>query len=75
MAAGDIGSRDGTVYCLYTTDGDVKWRSEAIGDYVSSSPAYNDQRIYIGATGGFFGDSGVYCLSASDGAILWQYTY
>jgi len=70
-----VGSRDGTVYCLYADDGSGKWQSGVLGDYVASSPAYHEGRVYVGATGAFTGDSGVYCLDAADGDTLWRYTY
>jgi outer membrane protein assembly factor BamB len=74
-----VGSRDGNVYCLDTSDGSVKWNATlTTGGYIVSSPAYWDGRIYIGATGTAFGSSDsscVYCLDADEGGIHWRHTY
>jgi len=43
--------------------------SDHMGDYVEPSPAVVDGKVYVGSD-----DRNVYCLDASTGAKLWNYT-
>jgi len=61
------------VYCLDAVgngDGttDMIW-SYQLDDWVQSSPAIYDGKVYIGSH-----DHNVYCLDATDGSFIWSYT-
>jgi outer membrane protein assembly factor BamB len=61
-----VGSLDGKVYCLSTSDGDVKWTYTTEGP-IGGSPAYADGTIYITST-----DTYLYALAASNGNLKWK---
>jgi outer membrane protein assembly factor BamB len=64
-------AKDGTVYALDRTTGDVLWESE-VGAGVSS-PAVVGDTVYVG--GGTFAASGrVVALDAADGSEKWSFT-
>lgn len=70
-----VGSRDGYVYSLNSSNGGLIWKYK-LGDYLrgegwglpDSSPAVADGRVYIGS-----GDNCTYCLDASTGSFVWRY--
>ncbi len=72
-----VGAPDGYLYCIHISEsgntvGSVKW-STPLGDYVRSSPAVSEGRVFVGATGG--GDSNkVLALDAADGDTLWYWS-
>jgi outer membrane protein assembly factor BamB len=73
-----VGAGDGRAYRICTVaphQGEVLWESDVLGDYITSSPAIADERVFIGATTRPEDTSGVYCLSEKTGDIIWQYEY
>ena len=55
-----------TVFALNAGTGDLVWSYQA-GGRVDSPPTWHAGRIYFGSADGF-----VYCLSASDGQLVWR---
>jgi outer membrane protein assembly factor BamB len=74
-----IGSDGGIAYCLNASDGSEIWnytiqaatraRQGAGGPAIGSSMAVTDGYVYFGCY-----DRNVYCLDASTGAKIWNYT-
>ncbi len=62
-----VGSGDGDVYALNTSNGAAIWKY-ATGVEVESSPAVANGVVYVGSDGGY-----VYALTASTGALIWKY--
>ena len=62
-----VGSGDGNVYALNTSNGTVIWKY-ATGVEVESSPAVANGVVYVGSDGG-----NVYALNAGTGALIWKY--
>ncbi|MCJ7572003.1 MAG: PQQ-binding-like beta-propeller repeat protein [Candidatus Thermoplasmatota archaeon] len=60
----------GFVYCLDAITGDVLWNYETNANYMDSSPAVVDGKVYVGAGSN---DGQVYCLDASNGDEIWKY--
>jgi len=60
----------GFVYCLDVITGDVLWNYETNANYMDSSPAVVDGKVYVGAGSN---DGHVYCLDASTGSEIWKY--
>jgi len=58
----------GDIYCLDAMDGSTLWMFET-GDWVESSPAVVDGRVYAGSN-----DNNVYCLDANDGTEIWRFS-
>ena len=56
-----------TVHALDHASGQPAWHFIA-GGRVDSPPTYWQERVYFGSQ-----DGSVYCLRASDGALVWQY--
>lgn len=74
-----VGARNGYLYRLDASDGDTLWTRQ-LGEAIWSSPAYADDKLFIGSYGTVnetFGSdsSGVYCVDEDDGTILWHYHY
>jgi outer membrane protein assembly factor BamB len=63
-----VGSIDGAVYCLNSSNGELDWYYPT-GSVVESSPAICNGIVYIGSY-----DDNVYALNATNGAKLWNYT-
>ena len=65
---------NGAVYCLDAVTGKELWKNQAkkFASVDASSPAIVDGRIYIGAIGLPFIQSGIRCLDATDGSIIWS---
>jgi outer membrane protein assembly factor BamB len=61
-----VGALDGKVYCLSTSDGNVKW-TYSTGGPVVGSPAYSNGVVYITST-----DTYLYALNAADGTLKWK---
>jgi outer membrane protein assembly factor BamB len=61
-----VGSLDGKVYCLRTTDGRVLYTYTTNGP-IFGSPAYYNYTIYIASTDGW-----LYALSSSDLSLRWR---
>ena len=55
-----------TVFALSAETGDLAWSYQA-GGPVDSPPTWYAGRVYFGSADGF-----VYCLSASDGQLVWR---
>ena len=51
-----VGSSDGKICCLYSTDGSEIW-TYTTGDYIRSSPAVADGKVFVGSN-----DGKIYCL-------------
>ena len=69
IAVGDsvfLGSTDECVYALNGATGAVQWKYYA-GAAFRSAPAYWNGRVLAGCDDGW-----LYCLSASDGKLLWR---
>ena len=72
------GADDGYIYCINATTGAQIWKKDAGGLKTNiifpqewqprSSPIVVGNRLYVGAL-----DGKVYCLSTSDGDVLWTY--
>jgi outer membrane protein assembly factor BamB len=67
-----VGSADGSLYALHTSNGSIAWKF-GTGGPITSSPAVFTQKngtltIYIGS-----GDTNVYAVRASDGHRLWAF--
>src|SRR4030043_1951449 len=56
------------VYALDETTGVEIWSSISFPNALTTTPTYNDGRIYVGASSGY-----MYCLNATTGAKLWEY--
>jgi outer membrane protein assembly factor BamB len=70
IAVGDrawMGTADGAVVCVVTTDGSERWRF-ATGGRIWSAPSWAQGRIYAGSADGW-----LYCLSADSGALIWRF--
>ncbi len=62
-----VAQRDrNTVHAIRTTNGERIWQFTA-GGTVDSPPTIDRGRVYFGSA-----DGSVYCLRASDGALLWR---
>lgn len=61
----------GFVYCLNATTGTVFWTYTTNAQYMDSSPAVVDGKVYIGAGKN---DGHVYCLDATTGSEIWNYS-
>ena len=63
-----LGSRDGSLYCLYKETGKLKWKKQLglLADVVSQ-PLILGNRVYAGCF-----DGCLYCLDARSGAMLWS---
>ena len=62
-----VGSNDGKVFALKTSNGAVLWSYQS-GGAVYSSPAVADGMVYFGSW-----DKYVYALNALTGAVLWTF--
>ncbi len=62
----------GEIFCLNASTGNLLW-NKTLGDFLYSSPAIADGKIYINSMKywGLHGD--VYCLDTASGDIIWQY--
>ncbi len=56
------------VVCMDTDSGETKW-SFTTGARVDSPPTYFRGAVFFGSA-----DGNVYCLKASDGALIWRFT-
>ena len=63
-----VGSDEGAVYCLNSSNGELLWYFPT-GNEVASSPAIYNGCVYIGSD-----DGNVYALNATNGEKLWNYT-
>ncbi len=57
-----------SIHCLDTRTGRQKWFFTTNGP-VRYPPAYDDEKLYFGSDDGY-----VYCISASDGSLVWKYS-
>ena len=60
---------DGRLYAIDAYTGTPRWISVPLGEGIFSSPAVTDNRVFIGTLDGFF-----YCLNATSGEILWDFS-
>ena len=74
-----IGSYDCNVYCVNATDGTYIWSYE-IESSVLPYPTVADGKVYVGEQvttapgGGWIYNCKFYCLNATTGAYIWNYT-
>jgi outer membrane protein assembly factor BamB len=64
-----VGCKDGAVYCINSSDGELLWYYYSNFSEVNSSPAIYNNSIYIGSDAG-----DVYCLDLATGTPLWTVT-
>lgn len=57
------------IIALDANDGSLKWNCSDTGDYIMSSPLVVNNVLYIGSS-----DDNLYCLNASTGEIIWNFT-
>jgi outer membrane protein assembly factor BamB len=62
-----IGSEDGNLYAINTTDGTLKWKLSTNGA-VSSSPAVYNNTVYFCSYDGY-----CYAANATNGTLLWKF--
>jgi outer membrane protein assembly factor BamB len=63
----------GEVRCLNASTGVLLW-NRTLGDFMYSSPAIADGKIYLFSADGFGNDHGdVYCLDIANGGLIWRY--
>jgi len=63
-----VGSNEGAIYCINTSDGELVWFYQT-GLEVASSPAIVNGCVYFGSYNG-----NVYALNATSGAKLWSHS-
>eukprot|EP00493_Phyllostaurus_siculus_P022054 UN22385 len=63
-----VGSLDGYVYALNSSNGALKWRTGLNGCIYSSPAITNDGTILIGSY-----DKNLHALNSTDGSIIWSY--
>jgi outer membrane protein assembly factor BamB len=71
-----VGGKDGFLYSLNLTSGNTRWRTK-ITDHpgisgVTSAPALDKGRIYVGSFNFSGGAGALLCLDAKSGSILWE---
>ncbi|MDK2974386.1 MAG: hypothetical protein PWP08_757, partial [Methanofollis sp.] len=74
LSGGCDGYSDLVTYCFNATTGDPVWQTDPadrIGAW-TCSPAVADGRVYVGTSSGYSGASGLTCLDAFTGDILWK---
>jgi len=59
---------DDAIHCLDTKTGEEEWLFTT-GGPIRIAPAYHKGNLYFGSDDGF-----AYCISASDGELLWKFT-
>ncbi len=64
-----IGSLDGYLYAINADNGNITWKTQALGP-IESSPAVADAAVYFTAEEPIFG--GFYKLDAKTGNVLWK---
>ena len=64
-----VGSNDGKLFALDTSDGTEQWSFSTGVSAVEPSPTVADGTVYVGSN-----DNNVYALDASDGTKQWNYT-
>jgi outer membrane protein assembly factor BamB len=62
----------GEMFCLNSLNGDIIW-NRTLGDWLYSSPAVANEKIYINSINYWNGHGYIHCLDALDGSIDWQY--
>lgn len=62
-----IGSDDGSVYAIRSSNGSIIWKHQTQGR-VRSTPAIGDGRVYVSSL-----DGNIYALDANDGRELWHF--
>jgi outer membrane protein assembly factor BamB len=61
-----VGSQDGALYCLNSSNGELLWYVYSNSNEVNSSPAIYNNSIYIGVT-----DGKVYNIDIATGKTIW----
>ena len=64
-----LGCKDGAVYCLNASNGELLWYFYSNVSEINSSPAIYNNSVYVGSDGG-----DVYCLDFATGKPLWTVT-
>jgi len=66
-----VGAKDGKVYCLDTSDGDIAWSYQTLGP-VLGAPMYYDGVVYITSTDLNYGYEGrLFAFNAANGNLIW----
>ena len=60
-----VGSKDGQIYCLNSSNGQLVWNFTTLGE-VNSSPAIDNGCAYVGSNDGW-----VYCTDIATGMPVW----
>jgi outer membrane protein assembly factor BamB len=71
-----IGGKDGYLYSLNFTNGEILWSTQ-ITSYpgisgVTSSPKVDKGKVYVGAFNFTGGAASLFCLDAKSGSVLWE---
>ncbi|MBI5207223.1 MAG: PD40 domain-containing protein [Candidatus Firestonebacteria bacterium] len=61
-----IPSCDGNLYCVYTKNGELKWKQK-IGNFLLASPAVQNESIFLATDHGE-----IIAINIDDGNIIWQ---
>ncbi len=71
-----VGGKDGYLYALNITTGDIIWKTEITSQPgisgVTSPPALVRDKIYLGSFNFSGGSAYFYCIDEDDGAVLWK---
>ncbi len=62
-----IGCKDGALYCLNSSNGDLVWYYYSTFNEVNSSPAIYQGHVYVGSDDGY-----LYCVDVSSGNLSWK---
>ena len=72
-----VGSRDGKLYCLNSSNGEEIWsillQTNPQHTGISSSPKISNGKVFVGTFNETGGNGSVYCLNAEDGIVVWEY--
>jgi outer membrane protein assembly factor BamB len=70
----------GALFCLDEETGNVIWENTTYSSVYFSSPAFSEDRVYIGTMGSYDSSTlewnepyGMYCYDANNGDLLWNY--
>ncbi len=62
-----VGSQDGYLYAINTSDGSFRWRFQT-GNAITSAATVANGVVYVGSN-----DASVYAINATTGSQIWQY--
>jgi len=61
------GSKDGAVYCINSSNGELVWYYYSTLSEINSSPAIYNGYVYVGSDDGY-----IYCLDITTGKLFWK---